>query len=1044
MKHKLLKIFMVCFFCTASMAFAQNKTVTGTVTAKDDGLPIPGVTVKIKGTTTGAQTNANGKYTLSAPTGATLVFSFIGYSSIEKPAADVVNAVLIPATNQLAEVLVTTALGINREARSLGYSVGSIKGDDLTKSRETNVLNSLQGKIAGVKISPSSGGLNSSSKIVIRGGTSLTGDNQPIFVIDGLPVDNSAQQLQTVSSSVPSGISSADFGNRAADIPEDDIESVNVLKGAAAAALYGSRAKNGAIIITTKKGKKGQATIDFNSSVRFDNILVKPQFQNEYAQGQQGIYNLGSLNGWGPKISEVANQKFPNFLGQQVTLQAYPNNYNDFFQTGNTFLNSLAMAGADDNGDYRVTFNNTIQTGTIPLQKLNKNSISINAGRKLPYGFDIRTNINYTRTNNVGLATQSSNDPNVLGSTILGLPRTVDINQVRNNYLDSLGHQNTLTPARNGNNPYWIMNNNIISGLNNHFYGNAIFSYKPTSWLSFSDNVGTDYYNEFRQALVRPGTIGALTGSLFTANLYNRTINNDFLVTTDNKLTKDLGLKVIGGYSMYDTYYQRDQSFGENLTVDQLYNFANAASVTTTNTSSRKRIQGVFADVGFSYKNWLYLNATARNDWSSTLPIKNNSYFYPSVSSSFVFSELIGPNKWLSSGKLRVSYAKVGGDTNPYLLDFAYIPVSSLSAQYSLSTTFPFNGALGFSAPGQIPGLDKLKPQNQNTFEVGTELQFFNERLGLDLAYYNNKTTDQIVALALPRSTGFATILTNAGDVKNSGIEFTLRGSPFKNRDGFSWNIDVNFNRNRQTATLPPSLPSLTIASGWSGLLIKAETGKPNGMYGTGWLRDPQGNIIIDPATGLRKIASNVRLGNVDPDWTGGINNTFSYKAFSLSFLLDIHKGGVVFSNTVSSLRTSGLGKETAANRGNIFIDKGVIQNANGTFTPNTVPVQSMQDYWSQYSTSNTEANVFDASFIKLREALFMFQLPTSFLQKHAKFFKAASIGIEGRNLWIIQKNVPDIDPEVNFFGASSGGGAVEFNSQPSTRTIGFNLRIKL
>jgi TonB-linked SusC/RagA family outer membrane protein len=1043
MKKLLLASLCILLLCVTQV-FAQNRTVTGLVTAKEDGLPIPGASVKVKGTSIGTQTGTNGKYQLSVPNGATLVFSFIGYASIELPATgDVVNVTLSAASSQLNEVVVT-ALGITREARSLGYSVGSLKGDDLTKSRETNVVNSLQGKIAGVHVSPSSGGLNSSSKVIIRGGSSLSGDNQPIFVIDGLPVDNSAQQLQTSPSSVPSGVASADFGNRASDIPEDDIESISVLKGAAAAALYGTRAKNGAIIITTKKGKKGQATIDFNSSVRFDNILVKPQFQNEYAQGQQGIYNLASLNGWGPKISEVANQKFPNFLGQQVTLQAYPDNYSSFFQTGNTYLNSLAMSGADENGDYRVTFNNTVQTGTIPLQKLNKNSISINAGKKLPYGFDIRTNINYTRTNNVGLATQSSNDPNVIGSAILGLPRTVDINQVRNNYLDSLGQQNTLTPARNGNNPYWILNNNIISGLNNHIYGNAIFSYKPTSWLSFSDNLGTDYYNEFRQALVRPGTIGALTGSLFTANIYNRTINNDFLITTDHKLTKDLSLKVIGGYSIYDTYYQRDQSYGQGLTVDQLYNFANAASVTTTNTSSRKRIQGVFADVGFSYKNWLYLNGTARNDWSSTLPVKNNSYFYPSVSSSFVFSELIGPSKWLSSGKLRLSYANVGGDTNPYLLDFAYSPISSLSAQYSLATTFPFNGALGFSSPSQIPGLDKLKPQNQNTIEAGTELQFLNNRIGLDVTYYSNKTSNQIIPLSLPRSTGFSSFLTNVGDVKNRGFEVTLTGSPFKNKNGFGWTIDVNFNRNKQTVTLPASITDYTIASGWSSLIVKAQTGKQNGIYGTGWLRDPQGNIVIDPSTGLRRTATNVRLGNVDPDWTGGINNTFSYKAFSLSFLVDIHKGGVVYSSTVSSLRTSGLGKETAANRGNIFIDKGVIQNANGTYTPNTVPVQSMQDYWGQYSTSNTEANIFDASFIKLREALFMFQLPSSFLQRNLKFFKAASIGIEGRNIWIIQKNVPNIDPEANFFGASSNGGGVEFNSQPSTRTIGFNLRIKL
>jgi TonB-linked SusC/RagA family outer membrane protein len=1042
---KKLLLVSLCFLLFIGQSYAQSRTITGTVTAKDDGGPMPGVNVVVKGTTLGVTTGADGKYSINVPeANKTLVFSFVSYTTQQMTIGNnsVINVILEQNSKQLGEVVVT-AVGITREAKSLGYSVGVVKGDDLTKARETNVVNSLAGKVAGVRVTSTSGGLGGGAKIIIRGATSLGPDVQPIFVVDGLPIDNGAPQISTVNGSVPQGTASVDFGNRAADINEDDIESISVLKGAAASALYGTRAKNGAIIITTKRGAKGQATIDFNSSFRLDNVLVLPEYQNEYAQGNQGLFNIANTNGWGPKISEVQNRTFPNFLGQNVPLQAYPNNVKDFFKTGKTYINSLAFGGADETGDYRFTYDNTVQSGTIEQQKLNKNALSFNAGKKLPYGFDIRTNVNYTRTVTDGLAVQSSNNPNVLTPLVFGLPRTVDINQVRDNYVDPVtGQQITLTPGRTGNNPYWIINNNKFSNSVNRMFGNIVLNYKPTSWLTFSDNLGTDYYNEFRQGLTRPGTIGALTGNFFTANIYNRVVNNDFILTADTKIAKDFGVKFIAGYNVYENYYQRDQEDAQTLTVDQLYNFANAASVTTTNTSNKKRIQGIYGDLGLSYKTFLYLNVTGRNDWSSTLPLINRSYFYPSISSSFIFTELLPQNKWLTYGKLRASYANVGGDTNPYSLDFTYTPVTTAFAQYGYGSTFPFNGLLGFSIPGIIPPLDKLKPQDQKTIEFGTELRFLNNRVTADVTYYSSKTSNQIVQLSLPNSSGYSGKLINAGSLNNKGWEVTLGVTPIKFKD-FSWTIDGNFSHNDQTVDLPAEVPLYVVASGWSGLQVKAEPGKSIGIYGVAWLRDPNGNIVIDPATGLRKTLNDQRLGNVAPDFTMGINNSFTFKGFNLSFLLDIRRGGVIYSNTVSTLRTSGLAPETAINRGNIFIDKGVIQSGN-SFIPNTVPVQSMQDYWGQYSTTNTEANIFDASYVKLREARLNYSIPGSFLASHAKFFKAASIGVEGRNIWIISKNVPYIDPEVNFFGAASAGDGVEFNSQPSTRTIGFNLRIKL
>jgi TonB-linked SusC/RagA family outer membrane protein len=1052
MKKLLQSLFILVFIAGAAMA--QNRTITGTVSGKDDGLPLPGVSVKIVGTQSGTSTDSNGKYALSVGSGPiSIEISSIGYLTqvLAIGSSNVINVALVTDARQLGEVVVT-AMGITRTAKSLGYSVTTIKGDELTKARETNVINSLAGKVAGVRVTSQSGTVGGSSKIIIRGASSFnsTGtSNQPIFVIDGLPVDNSSQQINTIStSSVPQGSAGSDYGNRAGDLNSDDIETITVLKGAAATALYGARAKNGAIVITTKKGKKGQASVSFNSSTRFDNVLKLPKFQNEYAQGVQGVYssdpnvNSSSLNGWGPKISDVQDKTFTDYLGRKITLQAYPDNVKDFYETGKTYVNSLSFEGGGESGDYRFGFTNTTQDGIIPNEKLRKNTLSLNAGRTIFEGLDIRTSANYTRTAADGRPVQSSNNPSVLQSIVYGLPRTIDVNLLRNNYVDPVTKQQiALTPTRTGNNPFWVVNNNNFSNVVDRFFGNAIVSYKPIEWLTISNNLGTDFYNEYRRGVTRQGTIGSLTGDFYTANIYNRIINNDLIVTAEQKLTEDLGLKVIAGYNVFESFYRRDLSDAQQLTADGLYNFSNAGSVVTTNTSNKRRIQGVYGDIGLSYKDYLFLNVTGRNDWSSTLPVQNQSYFYPSVSSSFVFSEVLPKTTWFNYGKLRASYANVGSDTEPYQGVFTYTPISAAFAQYGYGSTFPFNGILAFSSPSAIPNLN-LKPQNQASFEIGTELRFMDSRINLDVTYYNTNTSDQIVSLPLPQSTGYSTALRNAGSVKNQGVEVVLGLIPVKSGD-FTWNMDLNFSRNAQTVELPTELASYSLASGWSGLSIKAESGKSFGIYGVAWERDPSGNLVIDAANGLRKTVSDKRLGNMSPDWLGGINNSFSYKGASLSFLVDIRKGGVIFSNSVSTLRTSGLSEETLLNRGNIFIDKGVVASG-GTFVTNTVPVTSMQEYWAQYTTTNTEANIFDASYVKLREVRLSYQLPAKFLQRNVKFIKSAELGLEGRNLWIIHDNVPHIDPEANFFGTESVAEGVEFNSVPSTRTFGFNLRFRI
>lgn len=1043
MRQILSLIAAIVFF---GQLYAQNRTVSGTVTDAN-GSPVVGASITLKGTTTGTTTGDAGRFSLSIPAGsATLVISSVGMGSREVTVgANSTNvAVSLTAQTETLTEVVVTAMGITRTQRSLGYSTENVSGAELTKARESNVVNSLAGKVSGVRINSQSGTPGGSSKIIIRGQSSFSDPSggQPIFVIDGLPVDNSAQQLATAPSAVPQGTAGVDFGNRAGDINPDDIESINVLKGAAATALYGARAKNGAIIITTKRGKKGAPVVRFNSSVRFDNVLRLPDFQNEYAQGTYGAYSVNNTNGWGPKISEVQDQTFPNFMGQQVKLQAYPDNVKDFYKTGSSYINSLAFEAGGDVGDFRLGYTNHYQTGIVPKQSYMKNSLNLNAGRSFGDKFDVRTTLNYVSTIGKNRPIQASNNSNSLTQIIHFLPRTVDVNALRENYVDPVtGEQIMLTPAKTGNNPYWVINNNTSENNVERIYGNVVVSYKPLPWLTLSNNLGTDLYNEFRKLVVRPGTAGALQGNFFQANIFNRTINNDFIITADRNINKDLGLRVLAGVNNFETYYRRDQSDAQQLTVDELYTFSNAASITTTNTSNKKRIVGVFGEVGLSYKNYLFLNFTGRNDWSSTLPIENRSYFYPSVSTSFVFSELV-KSDILSFGKLRASWANVGSDTDPYQLAFNYTAVSQVFAQYSQGSQFPFNGTLGFTIPPTIPN-SSLKPQNQQSWEAGLDLRFLKNRVRLDLTYYNTKTSDQIVALALPQSTGFATKRLNAGAIKNVGFEVLLGGKVLESRN-FSWDIDVNWSRNKQTVEdLPAEIKQYTLASAYNGLQIRANNGEQIGIWGSAWERDPDGNYVINSNSGLRRTVTDQRLGNLYPDWMMGINNSFSYKGINLSFLLDIRKGGVMYSGTVANLRASGLTRETLMNRGNVLIDQGVILDAaTGKYIPNTVPVQSMQDYWGQYGNNAAaiEAAIFDASYVKLREVALSYTLPTKWLSGQ-NFVKGLSVGFEGRNLWLIDAKVPHIDPEVNLFGVGSVGEGVEFYNFPSTKSLGFNIR---
>lgn len=1035
-KFALLLMSVLCIGLT--VAFAQTKTVSGVVTSADDGSTLPGVSVVVKGTTVGRITDIDGKYSLEVPADANVLeFRFVGMKT-EEVAIDGKSEVNLAMKAESVDVdeVVVTAINISRDKKSLGYAVSSVTSDKLVAARESNVVNSLSGRVAGVRITQQSGTLGGSSKIMIRGANSLGGNNQPLFVVDGVPISNSGFN-GTKGQIIAGGV---DAGNRASDINSDDIESMTVLKGAAASALYGARAKDGAIIITTKRGKKGQKmTITVNSSVRFDNVLKLPDFQNQYAQGNEGKFDNDASNGWGPKISDVADQKFENFFGEEETLTAYPDNVKNFYETGVSYINSVGFAGGGVASDYRLGVTNFDQTGITPNSELSKTVVAFNGGTKANDKLEVRSSVNFVTSKTKGKPAQGSNDPNVLTSLVNGFPRTISNSALKNNIIDPNGLPYEV--VKNSNNPYWITNNNVWENELNRVYGNFTVNYDINDWMKVTARVGEDYYHEWRRHVTAKKTVSASQGRFNIRNITRNQLNTDLILSINKDINDDFDFNAILGHNTNQNFSRADYITANDLIADGIYVPQNAKATTITSASSKKRLVGVYANFSLGYKDYLFLDVTGRNDWSSTLPKANNSYFYPSVSTSFILTKVIPKNNILTFGKIRLNWANVGSDADPYSLDFTYSPKTTYFLQYlGYEGVLPHGGYPAYEAPNTIPPGDNLKPQNVVSYEIGGEFKLFNGRIGLDFSYYKTNTTDQIVSIAVAKSTGYWYKYINAGEIQNDGIELTLSGDIIKTSD-FVWNTTITFAANNNIVkSLDPSLDTYTLTSGWSGLAIKAEAGKPFGLYGKGWLTDDEGNVVYN-ASGTRRTVKDKRLGDIYPDWTMGISNSFTYKNFTLSGLIDIRQGGVIYSQTTGALRNSGLAKETLEHRGEKFVPSGVVENADGTFSENTTEVTAQQ-YWKDVSkTANTEGNIFDASYIKFRELTFSYQLPQTLLAN--SIFKEVSVGVEARNLMIIKDHVPHIDPEVNFFGSGLTGEGVEFQSVPSTRSFGFNVKLK-
>ncbi len=1029
------KILLLIFCCSFLFAQAQERTISGSVKSAEDGSTLPGVNVLLKGTVLGTVTDANGNYRLVISNTGTLVFSFIGFQSLEVPIGEkaVVNASLIADVTQLSEVVVT-ALGVEKQSRELGYGISGVKSEDLTVSREANILNALQGKVTGVTITQSSGNLGGSTKVIVRGVSSLSGRNNPLWVVDGVPI-NDAQDNTTSRIT-----GNRDFAGGSAVINPDDVASINVLKGAAATALYGSRAAAGVIVVTTKKGKSGQgrATVTVNSSVRFDDLFRVPEYQNEYGGGLNFKYDsTATVNNWGPRM--VGQQVTELGTGDRVGLQPYNENYKDFYRTGRTLINNVAFSDGNDKGDYRLSITSLNQMGILPNAELDRLTTSFNAGMKHSDKLKSRFGIQYISTQSQGTGVAGANDPNVFG--LAGFIRSTNFKNFQP-WIDENGNQIGFASPFD-NNPFWVQHENKNERKDERFLGNFETTFSPIQELSFTARLGYDFDQDNRLITNRVGTRSRATGDFTIDKINRKQFNVDLIATYFKNFGSDFNLKLLGGFNYNKRGFSSETLFSQNLSIPELFNPSNALANVPTRGFAEQVLFGGYGEASLSYKEWATLSITGRNDWTSTLPADNRSYFYPSVSLALVITEALGmKSKVLNYGKLRASVAQVGNDTDPYQLDFQFIPVAAATGQYSLNQNFPFNGRLGFQAQTRIPPVNLL-PERQTTLEFGAELQFLNSRITLDVSYFNSSNKNQILAIPIPQSTGFATQTLNVGEVVQEGVEISLDAKVIDGKN-FKWNSMVNFTHNESTVkSLAKGTERILIASEFNNIQVVAVPGREFQLFTTTYLSDPvSGRPIINPANGLRQSGPVASRGSVMPDFTMGFVNSFSFKGFTLSTTIDWRSGGLIHSATVAALWAGGATTETATNREGTFIDAhGVLANGDGTFRENDIPVRSAQTFWTGLAPGGAaDATIFDASFAKFRELGLSYTVPQHILG--TRFVKQLQVGVEGRNLALLYSKVPHIDPEANLFGAGADGFGIERAAVPSTRSMGFNLRL--
>lgn len=1050
MKKELLLWLLLC--TGVFNAVAQTRSISGRVTDAKDGSALPGVTVVVKGTTRGVFTAGDGSYKISADNGATLVFSFVGYLTKESTVGsnNVIDQTLEADKKQLGEIVVT-AVGIKRDEKALGYSLTQVKPDQILQKSEPDMLKGLQGKVAGVDIRTSQGTPGAATRINIRGNTSFFGNNEPLIVVDGIPYNND----QVTTSAQTSG--GGAYSSGLSSLDPNDIASMNVLKGAAAAALYGSRASNGAIVITTKSGSAGRSKkgmeVTYSSSLAFEKVAGLPDYQNDYGAGS--LFQYGNANGsWGPKFGTLDSiPAWPDYLNAYPELfsstgktpyKAYPNNVKDLFRTGSVFENSVSANGGDERSSVSITASYLNQDGYVPSSSFNRASLSIGGQTKLNMGLTVSGNFAYSRSNQIG----SPFGENQIDGAASSFARNLFL--ARNWNIAGLPYQDAnnrpISPLGSQfDNPLWSFKHNTITTNTDRYVAGIKFGYNVGDWLGLSYQIGTNTNNLFRREVTDIGSRAAEgLGRIVEDNYQFQEIESNLIATITPKLkNEDFDLKAIVGHNV-NQRTSRDRLFlGNEIVSPGVYTLDNTKTVLPNGgIYTQRRLWGIFADVELGYKNWAFLSVTGRNDWSSTLPSNNRSYFYPSVSGSFIFTQAFNlQSKVLTFGKIRASWAKVGRDADPY----------------SLQNVFRLNSPItGVSGVIQSPTANNpnLKPEFTRDWEVGTTLEFFDRRIGLDFALYNRKSSNQIAPITLPGSSGFTQFYENFGEISNKGIEVDLNVVPIKTKD-FTWTIHWVFTKNKsEVVSLLPGVDRIPLFNVLNTISPYLEPGKPFGyLRGTVDYRDDKGNLLINPTTGLLiRNTEQQMIGDPNPDFKTGVNMSFNYKGIFLSALFDLTRGGDMYSVTTSSLLGRGVTKDTK-DRETGYVIPGYYGDANtgkpildskGDKIPNTTNVSLREMYFGESFAINsaTEWNVYDATVYTFRELAIGYDFPKSMFNRTP--IGGLTVTLTGRNLWYVAPYFPkysNFNPETNSFGNTTTQG-IELSSAPTTRRYGINLKV--
>ena len=1067
MKKGLLLV-LVILLGFSQMAMSQTKRITGKVTSAEDGLPIPGVSVVVKGTTIGIITNVDGEYQLSVPTdAATLIYSFVGMETqeVELTSETVYNIVMQPELVGLNEVVVT-AMGIKREKKALGYSVSEFSGEDFGNVGNHDATKALQGKVAGVQISAGSGAPGSATRVIVRGLSSITGSNQPLYVVDGVPINNSFASGNATENSMNVN-AKVDFGNSASDINPADIETISVLKGAAASNLYGSRAANGVIMITTKKGAQNtDLKIDVSSSSAFTEVGRLPHFQTTFGQGWSGTYDSKENGSWGPVLD--GKDRLTGYVvdnSQQISPFSYKEDgIRDFYEYGYSINNTIALSGGGNLMGWYVSATNSTNDGVLPgdVDVLTKNILTFKGN-----GGTDKTKVNFgvTYTNRVQktIPTGQGDDAGtgaVIYSDILYQP----INHYLPDYRDYNNKFNNLDNYYNGyaQNPYFTINETGAKADQNRIIANLNITQDLLEGLSVSFTGGVDTYSQFSKvhgaiAKITPGsnnagTINDVAGAVKEEARYLTQLNGDLVATYRNEVDLfggSLKYNLLIGNNVNQRSFKRVNIISKGLVVPEYYNVSNISGSAEVYTSEyKRRLVGVFGQLGLEFNDYLFLTLQARNDWSSTLPIGANSFFYPGATIGFIFTDLLPDNKTLSYGKLRASYAYAGNDAAPFRTSEIFA-TSIVRAGGFGSTNYPVAGVAAYEKSRRL-GNPNLKPEISKEFEIGTDLRLFSNRLGVDLAYYKKVTTDLIMLANIAASSGYREITSNIGQITNDGIELMVNVVPVKTRD-FTWDFTYLYNKADMV------LDELSEELGVSEYLINSsyETefvaipGEQLGMYRIpDYKYSPDGQIIVGD-NGLPVEGDKILAGSSVPDFNMSFTNGFSYKGLKLSLLIDYQKGGTMYSNTAGATFWSGNNEQSTTNNRRPWIIPNTVtevKDSEGNVTgyeENTTPVvDNWHEYYSQNTNKPMEASrLIPRTFIKLREVSLSYRFNNSILDK--TFLSSANISFYGRNLflWTPAKN-SFVDPETTTWDNDIEGLFGEFNGAPGVRTYGLKLDV--